>query len=263
MNKKINSFIALLMLISGFSIFASLGWGSLRSYSRESEKDKKIPAALTRYDTIANAYNAEKKAFNNNFLSDVKDDIEIVEEHKKLLQNELVKQQNLVSSLYAPGMFNAAGKVFAVAALAGGLASAAGALGASSILGGNEDWVTVPVDSDKSRRVWEKRPGATYLESLRGIYTGLLLGDSYVSPDLQSKMSVMRNFRSNFSSNSEFNLVSLGFLAPPIVLGSLVLAGISKYLLNKSASYTSEIARLEAEIKRDNEIIIALRAIQK
>jgi len=184
-----------------------------------------------RYDKIVELYSAKSLSKDT---ADALYDINVVGQHKSMLDAKLAK----ANGSYVHRMFfNAAGKVFAAAALAGGVASAAGALGASSILGQSQN------------------KGLTYLELLKARYGGTEFGP------YKWRSSV--NFLQTLSDN-EINLVSFGsYYAPFAGMGSLVSAGISKYLLDKAASYTSEIARLEVEIQRDNEIIMALKAIQK
>ena len=166
------------------------------------------------------------------------DDIQVVQQHR----NALVDEKAKVAALYAPGMLNVAGKGLAVVALAGGLASAMGAIGAWGLLG-----------SAKNR-------GLGYFESLRYMYSNLLFNDSSWSAGVRVKGTMGIDFMSKLTGNEQ-NLIAVGFAAPPVALCSLVLAGISKYLLNKASSYTSEIVRLEAEIKRDNAIIMMLQAL--
>ena len=189
------------------------------------------------------------------------DDIKVVQQHR----NALVDEKAKVAALYAPGIFNAAGKGFAAIALAGGLASAIGAIAASHILGRPENkgeaLVSIP---DKSKMEWKVIPGATYLERLKinsGYFNSGYFNSEYFKDSYSIGQSVLADMYLNSLPTGEWFLGQLGLFAPSAILGSLVLAGLSRYLLNKSASYTSEIERLQAEIKLDDAIITELKAV--
>jgi hypothetical protein len=244
MNRKSSGLIAVLMVLS-----------SALSFTAQNE----VLFDQDRYDAIVKLYLAGNL---NKDKVDTIYDIQVVTQHRDSLDVQLADEKTKVAALYAPGMLSVAGKGLAAVALAGGLASATGAIAASHILGRPENQERL-----SRRRFGGKQDiirGATYLEMIKGGYARMLMGRPWMSVDSDVRDRIFGSvlFMTDLSFN-EFNLTRLGLFAPPIAIVSLVLAGISKYLLNKSASYTREIERLNAEIARDNEIIIALRAIKK
>src|SRR4030095_701268 len=166
----------------------------------------------------------EKLYLAGNLNKDTSDfeDIAIVQQHKDVLSGQL-----------ASGKLNVAGKGVAAIALAGGVASSIMAIGASSILGQSQN------------------KGLTYLDLLKYRMGGTKFGlyNWYKTKDFLYSLS-----------DREFDLVSFGtFYAPFGGMGSLVLAGLSYYLLNKSAKNE----RLQAEIRRDDAIITELKVIHE
>lgn len=216
-----------------------------------------------RYDAVVTLF--KEKNLTNDTTD--KEDIFIVEQHRDMLEVQLKAEKAEVAALYAPGIFNMAGKSAAALAFAGGLASAAGALGASIILGRpeNEGEAQFPTASGEHKFEWKTIPGATYFEMLKDRYgfSPKYSGNNRLSFYSASSSAIVGNIYLNSLPPIGRFLGQFGLYAPSVAISSLVLAGISKYLLNKAASYQDNIKRLEAEIKRDNDIIVVLKALQK
>ncbi len=216
-----------------------------------------------RYDAIVTLFKENKLT---NETTD-KEDVLTVEQHKKKLEDQLKAEKEKVAALYAPGIFNVAGKGLAAIAFAGGFASAAGALGASIILGHphNEGLAHLPTIADEYKFEWKSIPGATYFEMLKeqyGFNTKYSGNNRRLYYSTIAPVIVADKYLSELPQIGRF-LGRFGLIAPSVVTGSLVLAGISKYLLSKASSYQDDIKRLEAEVKRDNAIIMMLKALQK
>ena len=173
-NKKSSGLIGVLMILS-----------STLSFSAAKVDDQ------ARYKTIVQLYLA------GNLNTTVKDDIQVVQQHKDAFNGQL-----------ASGNLTVAGKGLAAIALAGGLTAAMGKIGRMVLYDRRSDYKNV----------------SDWILSL---------------------------------SNNEWRLIQLSRYTLPMALGSLVLAGISYYLLNKSAKNE----RLQAEIRRDDAIITELNAI--
>lgn len=276
MNKKYNGLMAGLMLFSATGFFAS-------------EANKAADAA--RYDEIVKAFNARKLKSDN-----IEADIKIVENHKKDLEIKFAAEKKVVDASYAPSILNIVGGSLAAAAAIGGIASLFSAGAASIALNSPEnegrliefkqelysyperkyysgypddarrrayDYATEktiqeevarPESSQIFRPRGETVRGSKYLETVKSLFGGFV--------STSSALGVTREYLRNMPQNKALIMFGLE-IAPVVGMGSLIFAGVSKYLFNKAASYKNEMIRLEKEIKRDEAIIKALEALNQ
>lgn len=198
---------------------------------------------------------------NQQLIADIPAAIKVVEEHYKNLKAQ--------RAVYRPGALRVLGTGLGLIAGVGIIGSVGGALGAISILNSPENSNVGKWLSKQPKEVQEKareygvqeyikyipfnERGLSYSESLKNIYFGVPyegrenITDSYVT-------SIARQ------PSLGVPILFTGIVAPVVLPISLIMAGLSKYLFSKAASYQD--SALEDLIAEDEKMLKDLRAMQ-
>lgn len=204
---------------------------------------------------------------NKQTISDIPAAIKVVKEHC----NNLKAQRNV----YMPGMIKMLGISLGITSVVGIISSAGSALGMYIILNSPEN-VIKEVESLMKEEI-AKIPDKHMDKELKGKFNkyiedspnqrGLSLLDNFKIDYLGMKCYKIKDLTSRMYLESEYNLsnnpvvrtmINLSSRAPVTIPASLIVAGLSKYVLNKAASYKNQA--LEDLIAQDEKMLMDLRA---
>lgn len=190
-----------------------------------------------RYDSLNAAFDETSNDFRiYNVASGLIDsDIETVKEHKETKQTELSNRKLTLETSWKPLIFKVLGGVFGISAAAAGAKTLPNMLWAAGIIDSNP-----------------------YPFALREIIEyPLYYGPAYITRPLF--FGLYNLWKEGSISDMQYDLSTLS-----IHIGrTFLFAGITKYLLNKAASYANEIKKLEDIIARDEKMIAVLEKLKE
>jgi len=232
-------------ILVGFSLLMVVGTGCASQGS-----------ALTYNDIVAQYNNRQQ-------IADVSAAIQVVEEHCKNLKAQ--------RAVYRPGALRMLGTGLGVVAGVGIIGSVGGAYGAYTMLGGKENslggLLAEQENLEKYLGSWlanKLKERKEYLpKAVSGLSYGEFLNQQYFGKKFPEEKELLTKTYLEIKKETDpmaAAVIFAGGIAPIAFPVSLLLAGLSKYLFNKAASYQDP--QLEDLIAQDEKMLKDLKAMQ-